>query len=256
MTERVVTVVVHDVAPTTLPACRSLLAQIAGFADVPVTLLVAPFYHGAHPGTEFDRFLAAAVASGDELALHGLSHLDEGRPAGPIDHLRRRWYTAGEGEFSGLSESQAADRLARGRRWFTQRGYPLHGFVAPAWLMSSGTRRALAAGDFAYTATLSRLVALPSQAELASQSVVYSTRSSWRRALSLGWAKAVAQAQCAQPLLRLELHPADALYPAIRASWSRVLAGALEDRQALTVVQATNQLAQHFKKQMAAVGAS
>jgi hypothetical protein len=243
---RVLTVVIHDVAPATRPQCEALLQAIGGIARLSLTLLVVPRYHGAPADAAFERWLDLVLARGHELALHGWTHRDDGVPQGWADRLRRRCYTAGEGEFAGLSEAQAARRLHAGRRWFAAHGWPLHGFVAPAWLMSAGTRRAVAGAGFAYTATLSRLIAFPSQAELPSQSLVYSTRQAWRRGLSLAWNGALARVQRDATLCRLELHPPDVLYPAIRASWSRLLEDALPDRQPLTVAQAMQCLAAEF----------
>jgi predicted deacetylase len=236
------TVVIHDVAPATLPACQSMLAMIAAVAPMPVSLLVVPRYHGAPSNPAFECWLDEMLAQGHELALHGYTHQDEGVTRGWADHLMRRWYTAGEGEFAGLDEGEAARRLAAGRDWFAAHDWPLHGFVAPAWLMSSGTRQALADQRFAYTATLSRLIELPSQCELPSQSIVFSTRTAWRRASSLVWNRAVAYAQRQSPLLRLELHPTDLAHPAVRASWSGLLADARSDREAMTVADAVHRL--------------
>ena len=70
--------------------------------------------------------------------------------------------------------------------------------------------------------------------------MVYSTSSGWRRALSLAWNAGVAVAERTNPLLRLELHPRDADFPAIRRSWQRLLAAQLHDagRRAVTVAEA------------------
>lgn len=239
---RALTVVIHDVAPATLPACQQMLELIAAIAPLPVTLLVVPHYHGAPADPAFERWLDGRLAQGDELALHGYTHRDEGRFRSWADYLRRCWYTAGEGEFAALDEAEAARRLAAGRHWFAAHDWPLEGFVAPAWLMSQGTRRALIDQGFAYTATLSRLIELPSQREVRSQSVVYSTRAAWRRASSLVWTKAVAFAERQAPLLRLELHPPDLEHPAVRASWLKLLATAQSERQAMTVAEAVRKL--------------
>ncbi len=241
-----VAIVLHDVAPATWPACERVLQCIAGIAPVPVTLLVVPRYHRNPPDLPTDDWLAwldAAVARGDELALHGYTHLDEGKPQGVVDKLRRRFYTAGEGEFSSLSHTDAAWRLKAGMRWFQQHGWPLHGFVAPAWLMSAGTWAAIKELQFAYTCTLSTLVALPSGRSLSSQSIVYSTRSGWRRALSVPWNAMVAARLRQAPLLRFELHPGDADYDAIRNSWMGLLKQALDDgRRAVTLDEAVREL--------------
>lgn len=230
-------VVMHDVAPATLAACERVLAEVRAVGTVPVTLLAVPRYGGLPAGPAFERWLDAAVARGDEIALHGLTHVDEGTPANLLDHVRRRWYTAGEGEFAALPRAEAQRRIEVGRRWFAAHGWPLHGFVAPAWLMSAGTWQAVAAAGFDYTCTLTRLVA-PGRGGLRSRAVVYSTRSAWRRAVSLPWNAVVARGQRHRPLLRLELHPADADHPPIRAAWLRLLERALVERRAVTLRQA------------------
>ena len=255
-TRSLLTVVVHDVAPATLPACRRLLAALASHSAVPLTLLVVPRHRGLRPDARFGRWLDEAAARGDELALHGFTHRDDGEPQGLLDTLRRRWYTAGEGEFAALGYDEAARRIDAGCRWFEANNWPLKGFVAPAWLMSEATRQALADRDFLYSATLSRLIKLPEQSELRSQSVVYSTRSAWRRASSLVWNRLVASAQRGAPLLRIELHPADADHAAIRASWLALLEAAALGREALTVSAAVEALPMEFWRPRPARAAS
>ena len=69
---------------------------------------------------------------GDELALHGCTHRDDGAPQGWLDGLRRSHYTRGEGEFWSLSRREALARMDIGIDWFARNGWPLSGFVAPA----------------------------------------------------------------------------------------------------------------------------
>ena len=93
-----------------------------------------------------------APRGGDEIALHGWTHLDEGRPHGRVDRLRRELYTRGEGEFWALARRGGAaaslrHRLVRGQRLAAA------GFVAPAWLLGPGGGRPWRA-PFAYTSTL------------------------------------------------------------------------------------------------------
>lgn len=123
---------------------------------MPLTLLVVPHYHHGNSGDgRFRAALDQRLALGDELALHGYFHLDEGpRPRPGRDWLRRRWYTAGEGEFAALDSSAAWLRLEAGLRWFAQRDWPVHGFVAPAWLLSPGSWTALRSLPFRYTTRL------------------------------------------------------------------------------------------------------
>jgi predicted deacetylase len=240
---RVLCVVVHDVAPANRVRCEQLLRCLRSEAPgLPVTLLAVPRYHLQPPQRAFDQWLDTARRSGHELALHGYTHRDDGVPHNLVDQWRRLAYTAGEGEFCDLPRLDADLRLQEGVRWFQRNGWPLHGFVAPAWLLSPGTWDALAALPFQYTCTLSQVVALPSRQALRSQSIVYSTRAAWRRVVSLGWNRAVAHLQRRQPLLRLELHPGDIEHASIRDSWLRILREALRDRQPATLAQAVRLL--------------
>ena len=228
-------VVLHDVAPRTMPACEKLLRAVRDVAPLPVTLLAVPRYHGRPAGGSFAQWLLERRAAGDEIALHGYTHLDDGRPHGWLDHMRRRHYTRGEGEFAALPQSEAARRLAAGLQWLAGWGIVPSGVVAPAWLMSAGTWSALERLPLRYTCTLRRFVLLPQRRGLISQPVVYSTASAWRRGASLGWAALVATLQRGQPLLRLELHPPDVEHAAICRSWQRILGDALEHRRPLTL---------------------
>jgi hypothetical protein len=231
--ERVVCVVLHDVAPSTRSACIRTLNAIADVGALPLTLLVVPRYHGDTPSSEFEAWLGQRRQRGDELALHGYTHRDDLPPDGLVDSLRRKSYTRGEGEFWALPESEAKERVEAGVAWFRQNGWPLHGFVAPAWLLGPQAWPALA--GFEYTATLRHVVRLPSRAKITSQSVVYSTTSGWRRRTSVLWNALVARKERGNPLLRIELHPRDADFTAVRRSWQKILERALRDRRPCTV---------------------
>jgi predicted deacetylase len=236
--EPTVCIVLHDAAPSTRQACARTLAavrQVAG--DAPVTILAVPRYHGEEPTREFEAWLDDRARRGDELALHGCTHRDEGPAQGAVDALRRSHYTRGEGEFWSLSREEALARIDVGIAWFARHHWPLAGFVAPAWLLGPGARAALLERPFEYTSTLRQLVQLLAQAALTSQSVVYSTSSAWRRRASLAWNAWVDLAQRSNPVLRLELHPRDADFAPIRRSWQAILARALHQRKPATVAE-------------------
>ncbi len=236
--ERTLCIVLHDAAPSTRAACLRTLAAVREVAgDVPVTILAVPRYHGETPSAEFEAWLGERARRGDELALHGCTHRDDGTPRGWLDRLRRSRYTRGEGEFWSLSRAEALARIDVGLEWFARNGWPLSGFVAPAWLLGPGAREALIERPFDYTATLRDLVHLPAQIPTTSQSVVYSTSSAWRRASSLGWNALVDVIERGNPLLRLELHPRDADFAAVKRSWQAILARALRSRKAATVAE-------------------
>lgn len=232
---RYCSVVIHDVAPKNWSACQRVLRAIREVADVPVTLLVVPRYHLRPSNTGFERALTKLVHKGHELALHGYSHLDEGTPNGWLDYLKRRLYTAGEGEFAALHEEEALRRLHTGIRWFEHRHWPLRGFIAPAWLLSTGSWNALRTLPFEYTATLNHVYRLPDGCPLPSDCMAFSTRSPWRRLLSLSRNAWVQRRWQAQPLVRLELHPHDADFPMIKRMWTQALSDLIGQREVVTL---------------------
>lgn len=227
---------IHDVAPATWPQCEYLLQAIRTVADIPVTLLVVPAYHRQNtPDRSFDDRLEQRLARGDELALHGYTHLDEAPPAvGMRETLVRHVYTRSEGEFYAIDCSEACRRLALGCKWFAQRGWPLEGFVAPAWLMGPGAWQALAEFPFQYTTTLRCFHLLAEGRALYSPSLVYTVRNAWRRCMSRACIDLAFRSQQHNPLLRLSLHPVDAAYPDIVRHAQRIIAAALRVRQPMT----------------------
>jgi predicted deacetylase len=234
---RALCVSVHDVAPHTWPQCERLLQAIRAVADIPVTLLVVPAYHH-RPVTVaavYERALEQCMAAGDELALHGYTHLDEGpAPARWRDKFTRQIYTLREGEFSALGVAEARERLNRGLAWFQCRKWPVWGFVAPAWLLSDGAWQALADFPFTYTTTLTRFYSLPERRALLSPTLVYSARNRWGRILSRQANAAWSGLMQGAPLVRLGLHPNDARDPRTMRHFQRLLEKLLATRTAMT----------------------
>jgi predicted deacetylase len=244
-TARDLCVVLHDVAPSRWAACRRVLdtvercEQRAGVA-LPLTLLVVPRMHGdSRLPAPYLRWLHGMAAAGHELALHGLTHRDEGPPLrGLRDYMVRRHYTAREGEFAALEHADALSRLHEGRAWAKALGLPMQGFVAPAWLLSPPSLQAVADAGFRHTCTLTQVMALPHRQTLASPSLVFSTRSAWRRRLSLAWNTRLAQRARHARLLRLDLHPADGDHDDVVRCWSGLLAEALRHRVPVRLAEA------------------
>lgn len=234
---RALCVSIHDVAPGTLDACIHIADALRKIdATLPLTLLVVPRYHGdAGLPRLYSEWIAARLARGDELALHGLTHRDDGRaPQRLGDRIRRQLYTAGEGEFAGLTRNEAAERIECGCAWFEQRGWPLQGFVAPAWLLSPGTWDALKEFDFAYTTTLSRFHILKAGIVLRAPAVVYSTRSAMRRWISRRWNAVLSRAAHDMTLVRVGFHPADAAHPRVMMQGLSLVERLARDRRTLT----------------------
>lgn len=231
-------IAIHDVAPATWPACARLLALVDALGAPPVTLLVVPDWHrrGAiDTDPEFRRAIDARGARGDELALHGLVHLDEAAPPrGLTDRVRRRVLTAGEGEFAALDEREALARIDAGLLGFARCGWSAQGFVAPAWLLGDGARAALARTPLRWTSTHAALEDSGGRWRMAAPVLSASARSAWRRRASRLWLPFAARAWHAAPLLRVALHPADADHPELLDAWRDVLGVLLARRDALT----------------------
>lgn len=214
--------VLHDVAPETWPDYQPFVQAIDALGGVPMTWLVVPDFHHRNAllrSPTFCRLLERRLARGDELALHGYYHADDGpTPRGPAEYFMRRLYTH-EGEFYGLDQASARQRLEAGLALFAQQGWPVAGFVAPAWLMSDGTRQALRQLPLRYTSTPQHLYRLPDFTAVAAPGLVWSARSAWRRGLS----RVVSEWQCRRwheaDTLRLGLHPVDMRHASARNYW-------------------------------------
>lgn len=240
---------IHDVAPATWPECRRLLAAVRQVADIPLTLLVVPRFHrAAAASAAYDAMLGELLAQGHELALHGYYHLDTAPLRGPWrERFLRTVYTEGEGEFAALDAEQARRRLELGLDWFRQRNWPVHGFVAPAWLLSEQAWRALRACPFEYTTTMCYFHCLSPGADAAPErpplpralfapTLVYAARNGVGRSLSPRCARPLAWWQQSAPLLRLALHPRDACYPPLLRHAQQLIEDLLRSRRALTKV--------------------
>jgi len=244
MAERSLMLVLHDVAPETWPDYRPFLQEVDALGDVPVSWLVVPDFHRRnrledHP--EFCCMLEGRLARGDELVLHGCYHADEAPPPrSPRDWFMRRIFTH-EGEFYSLDEAESARRLQQGIELFARLQWPLHGFVAPAWLLGPGARRALAKTGLTYTSDPGHLYLLPDYAVIDAPGLVWSARSAWRRGMSRLLSEQMLNRHRHAPVLRLGLHPVDMRHDFSRRYWLELLARLLEDgRQPVTKIDWLN----------------
>lgn len=240
---RALCVSIHDVAPHTWSRCWGWLQAIHAVANIPVTLLVVPNYHRhrIYNQAQFDRILEQRLSFGDELALHGYSHLDEARaPSDLWDKFVRKVYTTGEAEFYAIDAEEAKRRLSMGLQWFERNRWPITGFVAPAWLLGKESRKALQEFPFRYTTTMRRFHFLPGRSAIVSPSLVYSARNSWLKHFSFARNAVVYQSYRHAPILRIGLHPNDALHPDIVKNTQKFLEKFLQDRMAMTKISFTN----------------
>ena len=237
---KAVCLVLHDVAPSTWADYQPFVEAVDALGDVPMTWLVVPDFHrhdvlDANP--EFRRVLDARVARGDELALHGYYHDDQQPlPNNPRDWFMRRVYTH-EGEFYRLSREAALARLHAGLEMFQRYDWPVQGFVAPAWLMSDGTRQALRELPLSYTSDPQHLYRLPDFSAIDAPGLVWSARSAWRRGLSKIVSDQREQRWREASVIRLGLHPVDMRHRFSRDYWLHTLQRLLaEGRVPLTKI--------------------
>lgn len=237
---KAVCLVLHDVAPSTWADYQPFVEAVDALGDVPMTWLVVPDFHrhdalDANPA--FRRVLDARVARGDELALHGYYHDDqEPMPNNPRDWFMRRVYTH-EGEFYRLSREAALDRLHAGLDMFQRCDWPVQGFVAPAWLMSDGTRQALRELPLSYTSDPQHLYRLPDFSAIDAPGLVWSARSAWRRGVSKILSDQREQRWREASVIRLGLHPVDMRHRFSRDYWLHTLQRLLaEGRVPLTKI--------------------
>ncbi len=235
---RAVCIAIHDVAPATWPACEALLDLLRHLGTPPTTLLVVPDYHrrgSVERDLCFVRAIDRRVARGDEIALHGYHHLDDGpAPHSPIEWMTRRVLTASEGEFAALTEHEAAIRIDAGLRLCERLGWNVAGFVAPAWLLGAGARAALAKTPLHYTSTHAHLEHIADGRRIAASAISASTRSAWRSWTSRRWLRIASIALRNEPLVRVALHPADVADARVLDAWRARLTALLADRVALT----------------------
>lgn len=229
---RSVLLVLHDVAPETWPDYQPFVEAVDALGQIPMTMLVVPDFHrrnAVEGNTPFRRILDQRLLRGDELALHGYYHADDGpAPRTPGEYFMRRLYTW-EGEFYALSQHQALQRLGDGIELFRRLDWPLSGFVAPAWLMSEGTRQALRQLPLHYTSDPQHLYRLPDFTPVAAPGLVWSARSAWRRGLSRAVSAVQERCMADASTIRLGLHPVDMRHGFARRYWLDTLQRLLAD---------------------------
>lgn len=212
---------IHDVAPCFESEVDRLIDRAAPYADGRIALLVVPDHWGRSPiipGSPFASRLRQWSDCGFEIFLHGFYHRDTTMHERPMDRLRSRWMTAGEGEFLGLERKIARERIERGRGLIESiTGRPIAGFIAPAWLYGQGALDAL--NDCAIPLAEDHFrVWSPASGKVLSRSPVITWAS--RTAARLRSSIAVASLLRRLPVhdLRIGIHPPDCRSPRLAKS--------------------------------------
>ena len=235
---RALCIAIHDVAPATIGACLMLFELLREVGSPPATLLVVPDFHrsgSVERDLAFVRAIDRRLAHGDEVALHGYHHIDDGPvPHSPAEWLQRRVLTASEGEFSALTQHEAERRIGAGLAMFERLRWNVRGFVAPAWLLGDGARAALAQTNLRYTSTHAYLESLTDDRRIRAPAISASARSPWRRRASTHWLRIARGLMRGDPLVRIALHPADTADAELMIAWRELLGALLAERAALT----------------------
>lgn len=227
---------IHDVGPRSesqVDQLSDVLTNALGCSRF--AMLVVPDHWGNHPirpGTPFASRLRAWSDSGIEMFVHGWYHKDVARHRG-MSGIKAKYMTASEGEFLGLSYTEAARRMRDGRALVEDIiGREVSGFIAPAWLYGPGTKRALRESSFA-TAEDHMKVWVPQTNKVLARGpvITWASRSAIRTGSSLAFAGLARQ--ILQPLqtVRVAVHPGDVGKGTILSSIKRTLRTLAKHRQ-------------------------
>lgn len=205
---------IHDVGPRFAREVDQLAERLSNLTGGPrFAMLVVPDHWGKAPLAE-DRAFQARLRdwsdAGVEMFVHGWFHRDEASHSGAAG-FKARHMTAGEGEFLGLSEGEAARRMAEGKALVEEAiGRPAAGFVAPAWLYGPGAMAALEQSGFALAEDHFR-VWRPGDGEVLARGpvITWASRSTMRTASSIGFAALARAALHLLDTVRIAVHPGD-----------------------------------------------
>lgn len=193
-----------------------------------LAMLVVPDHWGGHPILAHSPFAARLrewADAGVSMFAHGWFHKDMAVHKDAAARFKARHLTAGEGEFLGLDEATATQRMDDARDLIQQIiGRPVAGFVAPAWLYGQPALDALARTHFALAEDHMKIWHPPSGRVLARGPVItWASRSRARIASSLVAARLLPPLLRHLPVARVAVHPGDAHVPALLASIDGVL---------------------------------
>lgn len=219
---------IHDVGPrfeSEVDRLADLMGNVLGGPRF--AMLVVPDHWGLAPlgrAAAYRARLRAWADQGVEMFVHGWFHKDLATHTGAAS-FKARHMTAGEGEFLGLTQAEAAQRMADGKALVEEAiGRPAAGFIAPAWLYGPGARAALRAGGFALAEDHLRVWDATTDAVLARGPVVtWASRSRARQLSSLAVAALARHTFHGMKVVRVATHPGDTGVPALLDSIERTL---------------------------------
>ncbi len=237
MPQRRVLLSLHDVAPVHRERIERAEAVFADLGVEKITYLLIPDYH-RQGKSDTDRFAAWCRRPRPFAVnwfLHGYYHLEDtaadDRDASFGEQMKRRYATAGEGEFLALGPNQANARIKRGAAIFERCiGKQPTGFVPPAWLYNDTLPPLLAERGFRYFEDHHRVYDLQTGLSLGAPVVTWATRTPVRKWTSILGTPLLSWWWHRRPTLRLAVHPFDFDHPETVASIRRLWQAALRDR--------------------------
>ena len=205
---------IHDVGPGSERQVEQLGALLEARLGGPrFAMLVVPDHWAHHPLREnhaFQAKLRAWADAGIEMFVHGWFHRDVAEHDG-LARWKARHMTAGEGEFLGLDEATAQQRMRDGKALIEDIiGRDCAGFIAPAWLYGDGARAALKQAGFALAEDHWKVWDAQSESVLLKGPVItWASRSAMRTASSLAFAALARQVLPWTRTVRIAVHPGD-----------------------------------------------
>jgi len=152
--DRRIVVSVHDVAPSTAPDVRWLLAQLDAMGIHRRVLKVIPNEAGSgdiRADLDLVHLLRDEAAAGSEIVLHGYTHRSAGPARGTLLlRLAVRLFAPNDSEFATLQHREAVRRLAVGRDVLGELDLAPVGFCPPAWMAPKSLDVDLLAAGFRY----------------------------------------------------------------------------------------------------------
>lgn len=233
----------HDLIPQTQPQCLRFINRLEEMGIHRISLLVTPkWYNGPSidQSPSFIQWLQTCQEKGHEVVLHGLTHQVDTVNGGILAQMIGRFYTNREGEFYQLTHEQAQQRLQSGMRIFEAANLSIDGFIPPAWLLSSGVRRSLIDLKIPFTTSWGFVENLQSNQQFYAPTVVFSSRSTWRRFVSVGWCQFWNWYNRSAHIIRLAVHPSDFNHPHIEERIYNIVRKMNKDRVSVTYSELLN----------------
>lgn len=192
-----------------------------------LAMLVVPNHWGLAPiseDREFQGQLRRWALEGVEMFVHGWFHQDEAKH-GWLNGWKARYLTNREGEFLGLDEKTARQRIVDGRSLLEDIiGQSIAGFVAPAWLYGAPTKRALQMCDIRLAEDHLKVWDPQTGAVLSSSPVISWATRTWMRTQSSKVFAAIARHALTEfRVIRLAVHPSDRSNPSVLGSINRTI---------------------------------